>query len=85
MAIITGVGTLNVIAGFASGLAAVMTGRAGTGCYATVIEHRTIPGNGGMAVVAEVAALYVIGRFAACCLVVMATVTGTDDGKVIDA
>ena len=75
----------DVIARFASRLGAVMAGRTAAGGDSAVIEDSGTPGIGGMAVIAEVIALDMIGRLAIGNLVIVTTVTGTDDRKVIDA
>ena len=85
MAVVTLCRGSDVIARFASRLGAVMAGRTAAGGDSAVIEDSGTPGIGGMAVIAEVIALDMVGRFTRCNLVVMTAVTGPDDRKVIDA
>lgn len=69
---------------FAGGFTAVMTGCARAGCNAAMVKNSSIPVIGGMAVVTEVTALNMVGRFSRRSLIVVTAKTGSDHGKVID-
>ena len=83
MAIITGVSALNVIAGFAAGLDAIMTCGTGTRSDIAVIKSGGCPGGSGMTVIAARGGDHMIWWLAGSHDAVMTTGAGSDNGDMV--